>query len=68
VSRLAGLELMRLLTASAMDIRNHTPDRLARQLSFAQRVAQTVPVHALRYALRYELLDRVAEQVRRLAG
>jgi hypothetical protein len=68
VSRLAGLELMRLLTASAMDIRNHTPARLARQLSFAQRVAQTVPVHALRYGRRYELLDRVAEQVRRVAG
>jgi hypothetical protein len=68
VSRLAGLELMRLLTASAMDIRNHTPNRLARQLAFVQRVARTVPVHALRYARHYGLLARVAEQIRRTAG
>ena len=68
VARLAGLELMRLLTASAMDIRNHTPHRLARQLAFAQRVAQTLPVYALRYARRYAVLDRVAEQISRLAG
>ncbi len=66
--RLAGLELMRVLTASAMDIRNHTPDRLARQLAFAQRVARTLPVHALRYGRRYALLGQVAEQIRRVAG
>ncbi len=67
-TRLAGMEAMRVLTASAMDIRNYAPDRLARQLSFAQRVAQTVPVHALSYARRYALLDRVVEQIRRVIG
>jgi hypothetical protein len=65
-TRLAGMEAMRVLTASAMDIRNYTPDRLARQLSFAQRIAQTVPVYALGYARRYALLDRVAEQLGRV--
>jgi hypothetical protein len=68
VTRLAGMELMRVLTASAMDIRNYTPDRLARQLSFAQRVAQTAPVYALGYARRYALLDRVVEQLRRVVS
>jgi hypothetical protein len=67
-TRLAGMAAMRVLTASAMDIRNYTPDRLARQLSFAQRVAQTLPVYALSYARRYALLDRVGEQIRRVAG
>ncbi len=67
-TRLAGMELMRVLTASAMDIRNYTPDRLARQFRFAQRVAQTVPVYALAYARRYALLDRVAGQLRGVVG
>jgi hypothetical protein len=67
-TRLAGMELMRVLTASAMDIRNYAPDRLARQLSFAQHVAQTLPVYALSYARRYALLDRVVAQIRRVAG
>ena len=62
------MELMRLLTASAMDIRNYTPDRLARQFDFAQRVGRALPVYALRYARRYALLDRVAERIRQAAA
>jgi hypothetical protein len=65
-TRLAGMDLMRVLTASAMDIRYYAPDRLARQLRFAERVARTLPVYALCYARRYALLDRVVEQVRRV--
>jgi hypothetical protein len=56
------MDLMRVLTASAMDIRYYAPDRLARQLRFAERVARTLPVYALCYAL----LDRVVEQIRRM--
>ena len=67
-TRLAGMELMRVLTASAMDIRNYAPDRLARQLGFARHVAQTLPVYALSYPRRYALLERVAEQIRRVVG
>ncbi len=63
-ARLGGLELMRVLTSSAMNIRDHTPQRLARQLRFAERVAQTLPVHALVYPRDYELLGRVADEVR----
>ena len=65
-TRLAGMELLRVLTASAMDIRYYAPDRLARQLRFAERVARTLPVYALCYARRYGLLDRVVEQVRQV--
>lgn len=65
-TRLAGMELARALTASAMDIRYYAPDRLARQLQFAERVARTVPVHALCYARRYALLDRVVEEIHRV--
>jgi hypothetical protein len=67
-TRLSGLELMRVLTASAMDIRNYTPDRLARQLSFAERVARTLPAYALEYPRRYALLGEVAEQIKRTVG
>lgn len=62
--RLAGLDLARVLTTSAMNIRYHAPDRLARQLLFAEHVAQAIPVYALRYARRYALLEQVAREVR----
>lgn len=63
-TRLAGLDLARVLTASAMNIRYHAPDRLVRQLQFAERVAQVLPVYALRYARRYSLLEQVAREIR----
>lgn len=63
--RLAGVDLARTLTASAMNIRYFAPDRLERQFRFAERVARTVPVHMLSYARRYELLDRVIAEIRR---
>lgn len=66
--RLAGVELVRTLTASAMNIRYFAPDRLARQLRFAERVARTVPVYALTYARRFEDLDRVIFELRRAVG
>jgi hypothetical protein len=66
-TRLAGIDLARVLTASAMNIRYFAPDRLARQLQFAERVAHILPVHSLRYARSYPLLDRVAAEIRRLA-
>ena len=65
--RLAGLDLARVLTTSAMNIRYQAPDRLARQLLFAEHVAQVVPVYALRYARRYTLLEQVAREVREKA-
>ncbi len=63
-TRLRGMELMRVLTSSAMNIRDFSPPRLARQLRFAERVARTLPVHALVYPRNYELLGRVADEIR----
>ena len=65
-TRLAGTELIRVLTASTGNSRNHARDRLARQLKFAERVARSIPVYALCYARRYALLDRVLEQIRQV--
>lgn len=62
--RLGGLDLARVLTTSAMNIRYHAPDRLARQLLLAEHVAQVVPVYALRYARRYTLLEQVSREIR----
>jgi len=67
-TRLAGTALIRVLTASTGNSRNHTPDRLARQLRFAERVAQSTPVYALCYARRYALLDRVVERIRQVVA
>lgn len=64
VTRLEGVELARVLLSSAMNIRYRAPDRLARQMRFAEQVARTMPVHALSYARRYELLGRVADALR----
>jgi hypothetical protein len=63
--RVTGAELIRLLVASAMDIRNGTPARLARQLRFAGRTAATLPVYALRYRRDYGELAAVADEIRR---
>ncbi len=65
-TRLAGTELIRVLTASTGNSRNHARDRLERQLKFAERVARSIPVYALCYARRYALLDRVLEQIRQV--
>jgi len=61
VARLEGVGLARVLLSSAMNIRYHAPDRLARQMRFAEQVARAMPVYALSYARRYELLGRVAD-------
>lgn len=64
--RMAGTALARVLLSSAMNIRYHAPDRLARQMRFATQVAETVPVHALVYPRRHELLGRVDGEIRRV--
>jgi ABC-type uncharacterized transport system YnjBCD ATPase subunit len=65
-ARLAGTALARALLSSAMNIRYHAPDRLARQMRFVARVAETVPVHALAYPRRHELLGCVDDEIRRV--
>lgn len=64
-TRLAGIELARALTVSAMEIRYYAPDRLTRQMRFVERLTQVLPVYALRYARSYSLLEQVAGEIRR---
>ena len=58
--------------AVSLRAKGETPAELAAlvdtMLQFAERVAHTVPVHALRYARSFPLLDRVAAEIGRLAG
>ncbi|MGD9883317.1 hypothetical protein [Reyranella sp.] len=63
--RVTGAELIRLLIASAMDIRNAAPARLARQLRFAERMASVLPVYELGYRRDYDALAGVADEIRR---
>lgn len=63
--RLTGNELARALISSAMNIRYHAPDRLARQMRFAESVAALLPVHALDYPRSFATLDRVTTEIRR---
>lgn len=63
--RVTGSELIRILIASAMDIRNAAPARLARQLRFAERIAGILPVYELGYRRDYDALAAVADAIRR---
>lgn len=65
VRRVAGADLIKLLVASAMDIRNGAPERLARQLRFVERTAAVLPVYELRYRRDYGELAGVADEIRR---
>ena len=64
---LSGLEVMRVLLSSAMDDRNTSAARLARQLAFMGRLAAAVSIHALRYPRRFEAMEDVAAEIRRTA-
>ena len=64
--RLNGLELARTLLSSAMDTRYGKSSRMERQIRFAARVADLLPVHALRYPRTVEALDGVAREIRRV--
>ena len=64
--RLTGLELARTLMSSAMDTRYAKSSRMERQIRFAARVAELLPVHALRYPRTVEALDGVAREIHRV--
>jgi hypothetical protein len=67
-SRLNGLELARTLLSSAMDTRYARTSRMERQIRFAARVADLLPVYALRYPRTVEALDGVAREIHRIIG
>ena len=66
--RLNGLELAKTLMSSAMDTRYARSSRLERQMRFVARVADLLPVHALRYPRTVEAMDGVAREIRRVVG
>ena len=68
VRRLGGIELARALISSAMNIRYHAPERLERQMRFAQRLAEVLPVYALEYPRSFAALDEVSRELRRVAS
>ncbi len=68
VRRLGGIELARALISSAMNIRYHAPERLERQMRFAQKLAEVLPVYALEYPRSFAALDEVSRELRRVAS
>jgi hypothetical protein len=65
--RLGGIELARVLIYSAMNIRYLAPERLERQMRFAEKVATALPVYALEYPRDFAALDQVSREIRRVA-
>jgi hypothetical protein len=64
VRQVTGIERVKILTRSTMDIRYASPERLERQLRFAERMARAVSIFALRYPRDYAALPEVAEALR----
>src|SRR5690606_7025482 len=66
--RLNGLELARTLMSSAMDARYARTSRMERQMRFIARIANLLPVHAMRYPRTVRALDGVVHEIRRIIG
>lgn len=67
-TRLNGLELARTLMSSAMDTRYTGSSRMEHQMRFVARVADLLPIHALRYPRTVVALDGVAREIHRIIG
>jgi hypothetical protein len=65
--RMSGVALAKALLSSAMNIRYSAPERLSRQVRFAERVGRSLPVYALSYPRQFEVMDRVVEEIRKTA-
>jgi hypothetical protein len=66
--RLGGIDLARTIISSAMDTRYNKPERLARQLDFADRLATRLQVYELRYPRQVEALPAVESEIRALTA
>ena len=66
IQRLTGIERVKILTRSTMNIRYVTPERLMRQLRFAEQMARAVPIFSIRYPRDYAALPAVAEALRQI--
>jgi hypothetical protein len=65
-ARLSGLELALTLMSSAMDTRYEGSGRMEQQLRFVARIADLLPVYALRYPRTASALDGVAREIQRI--
>lgn len=63
LDRVTGLDLFRIVSASTMNSRVHSPDRLKRQMDFAARLGRVLPVYRLVYPRRTDVLDAVAHAI-----
>lgn len=68
VRRLEGAALAKVLIASAMNIRYFAPDRLVRQLRFAEQIGRRLPVYELCYPRGYSVMGRLAAEIHRSSG
>ena len=66
--RLAGIEFARRIISSAMENRYSAPTRLLRQIDFAARLAESLPVYELKYPRAFDRLSDVAAQIRTLVA
>ncbi len=67
VRRVQGTEALKILLAAILHRPHRPPERTARQLRALERLAKAVPLFALAYPRRHELLPAVADAVRQHA-
>lgn len=67
VRRVQGVEAVRILLASTLHRDHRPPERIERQLRSVERLAKAVPLFAVAYPRRHDLLPAVADAVRRSA-
>ena len=63
LTQFRGTELVKVILSSTMNTRLHTPARLARQFSFAERLARALPVYEMSYPRAYPALEQVAAKI-----
>jgi hypothetical protein len=67
IRRVQGVEVIKMLLASTLHRDHRSPERTERQLRAIERLAKSVPLFALGYARRHDLLPVVANAVRQHA-
>jgi hypothetical protein len=67
VRRVQGVEVIKMLLASTLHRDHRPPERTERQLRAIERLAKSVPLFALGYTRRHDLLPAVADAVRQHA-
>jgi hypothetical protein len=68
MTQVRGAGLVKAILSSTMNTRLHTSARLARQFSFAERLARLLPVYDAGYPRAYPALEQVAAKIREAAG